>query len=86
MTETKFILVIIITAFVIIAIIVVAVVVSVIIIRNGKGYQNAKTYEFSENFQRDGGGGVIFNPKIYIANFGPLYSFFFRRFPKKIAL
>ena len=29
-----------------------------------------KTDEFSENFQK---GGVIFNPKNYIANFGPLY-------------
>ena len=27
-----------------------------------------KTDEFSEHFQR--GGGVIFNPKIYIVNFG----------------
>ena len=33
-----------------------------------------KTVEFSENLQRDGGrgGGVIFNPKIYVADFGPL--------------
>ena len=30
-----------------------------------------KTDEFSEKFQR-GGGGVISNPKIYIADFGPL--------------
>ena len=32
--------------------------------------QATKTDEFSENFQ---GGGVIFNPKIYVADFGPLY-------------
>ena len=30
----------------------------------------SKTDEFSEKFQK--GGGVIFNPKIYIADFGPL--------------
>ena len=30
-----------------------------------------KTDEFSEKFQREG-GGIIFNPKIYIADFGPL--------------
>ena len=30
-----------------------------------------KSDEFSEKFQRRG-GGVIFNPKIYIAKFGPL--------------
>ena len=30
----------------------------------------SKTDEISEKFQR--GGGVIFNPKIYIAKFGPL--------------
>ena len=31
-----------------------------------------KTDEFSEKLQRDGGrgGGVIFNPKIYVADFG----------------
>ena len=28
-----------------------------------------KTDEFSEKFQR--GGRVIFNPKVYVANFGP---------------
>ena len=37
-------------------------------VRDGLGY---KADEFSENFQR-GGGGIIFNPKIYIADFGPL--------------
>ena len=31
-----------------------------------------KTDEFWENFERGGGGGVIFNPKIYVADFGPL--------------
>ena len=31
-------------------------------------------------------GRVIFNPKIYIADFGPFYRVFFGRFPKKIAL
>ena len=30
----------------------------------------SKTDEFSEKFQK--GRGVIFNPKIYIADFGPL--------------
>ena len=29
-----------------------------------------KSDKFSEKFQ--GGGGVIFNPEIYIADFGPL--------------
>ena len=33
-----------------------------------------KTDEFSEKFQR-GGGGVFFNPKIFVANFGPLNIF-----------
>ena len=37
-----------------------------------------KMDEFSENFQ----GGVIFNPKIYVADFRPLYTFF-RTFSKK---
>ena len=37
--------------------------------------------EFSENFQR--GMGVIFNPKIYVADFGPLYSFFWTFSEKK---
>ena len=33
-----------------------------------------KTDEFSEKLQRDGGrgGGVIFNPKIYVADSGSL--------------
>ena len=31
------------------------------------------------------GGGVIFNPKIYVAGFAPLNRPFFGRFPKKIA-
>ena len=31
---------------------------------------STKTDEFSEKFQR--GGEVIFNPKIYVADFGPL--------------
>ena len=34
-----------------------------------------KTDEFSEKF-RMGEGGVIFNPKIYVADFGPLNRFF----------
>ena len=33
-----------------------------------------KTYEFSEKFQR--GGGVISNPKIFVANFGLLNRVF----------
>ena len=36
----------------------------------GTGGAN-KTDELSERFQR-GGGGVIFNTKIYVAYFGPL--------------
>ena len=36
--------------------------------------QATKTDEFSENFQR--GEGFIFNPKIYVAYFGPLYRAF----------
>ena len=37
-----------------------------------------KTDEFSEKFQRGRGGGVgvIFNPKIYVADFGPLNGAF----------
>ena len=35
----------------------------------GRG-EGTKTDEYSEKFQ---GGGVIFNLKIYIADFGPLY-------------
>ena len=31
------------------------------------------------------GGGVIFNQKIYVADFGPLYRAFFVCFRKKIA-
>ena len=38
----------------------------------GKGGA-AKSDEFLEKFQ---GGGVIFNPKIYVADFGPLHRFF----------
>ena len=33
--------------------------------------QGTKADEFSENFQR-GGGGLIFKPHIYVADFGPL--------------
>ena len=33
-----------------------------------------KTDEFSEKFQRGGKGGVIFNPNIYIADFGHIYG------------
>ena len=45
----------------------------------------AKSDEFSEKFQREGGGGgVIINPKIYVADFGPLYWAFFGRFPEII--
>ena len=38
-----------------------------------KDWRNFGTDEFSEKFQR--GGGVIFNPKIYVADFGPLNIF-----------
>ena len=34
--------------------------------------EGTKTDEFSEKFQREG-EGVICNPKIYIADFWPLY-------------
>ena len=39
-----------------------------------------KTDEFSKKFQRR---GVIFNPKNYVAEFGPLDRALFGRFPKK---
>ena len=45
--------------------------------------QATKTDKFSGNFQR--GWGVIFNPKIYVANFGPLYRLFLEVFRKKVA-
>ena len=35
--------------------------------------EGTKTDEFSEKFRREAGGGVICNPKIYIADFWPLY-------------
>ena len=38
-----------------------------------------KSDEFLEKCQR---GGVIFNPKIYVADFGPLYRDFSGRFPE----
>ena len=39
------------------------------------------------NFRKSSrGGGVIFNPKIYIADFGPLKRALFGHFPKKIAI
>ena len=38
---------------------------------------------FRKSSKGRGGGGVIFNPKIYVADFGPLYRAFFGRFPKK---
>ena len=41
--------------------------------------QATKTDEFSENFQ----GGAVFNPKSYVADFGPLYRAFFGRFREK---
>ena len=46
----------------------------------GKG-PATKWDEFSEKCQR-GGGGVIFNSKIYIKDFGPLYRAFYGRFVK----
>ena len=38
------------------------------------------------NFQKTskGGGGVIFNPKIYVADFGPLYTALSDVFRKKL--
>ena len=39
--------------------------------RLGDGWRRiTKTNEFSEKYY-GGGGGVIFNPKIYVADFGP---------------
>ena len=38
----------------------------------GDETDDTKTDEFSEKFQREG-EGVIFNQKIYIEDFGPLY-------------
>ena len=35
--------------------------------------QATKTDDFLEKFQRGEGQGVILNPKIHIADFGPLY-------------
>ena len=36
----------------------------------GDETDDTKTDEFSEKFQREG-GGVIFNPKFYVADFWP---------------
>ena len=44
-----------------------------------------KTDEFSEKFQR-GGRGVIFNPKIYIADFCHYRRYFGHEFHKKFAI
>ena len=44
--------------------------------------QAIKTDEFSGNFQRGG----VFNPKNYVADFGPLKMFFFAHSLKKIAI
>ena len=44
----------------------------------------SKTDEFSEKFQR--GGGVIFNPKIYVADFCHYRRYFGHEFQKKIAI
>ena len=53
-------------------------------INSGTG-DGTKTDEFSEKFQRGGSGGWgIFNPKIYIADFGPLYRALKRGFWNKI--
>ena len=48
--------------------------------RSGTGCPT-KTDEFSEKFQR--GGGVISNPKIYIADFGPLNRAFLENDTKR---
>ena len=44
----------------------------------------SKTDESSEKCQRGWGSGVIFNPKIYFADFGHLNSVCVGRFPKKM--
>ena len=49
------------------------------LLRTGQG---TKTDEFSENFQ--GGGGVIFNPKIYFADILDLFMGYFRTFSEKM--
>ena len=43
----------------------------------------SKTDEFSEKFRR--GGGVIFNPKIYVADFCHYRRYFGHEFQKKFA-
>ena len=43
----------------------------------------SKTDEFSEKFQR-GGGGIIFNPKIYVADFCHYRRYFGHEFQKKL--
>ena len=48
-------------------------------LRDGSGYQKAKRMNFWKTTK---GGGVIFHPKSYVADFGPLYRGFsdvFRR-------
>ena len=49
----------------------------------GKG-QATKTDDFLEKFQRGEGQGVILNPKIHIADFGPLYRALNRDLRKKL--
>ena len=45
----------------------------------------SKTDEFSEKFQRGGDGGqVVFNPKIYISDFGPLKGLLGHEIEKKL--
>ena len=46
--------------------------------RVGSGYQNGWIFGKLPN------GGIIFNPKIYVADFGPLPKFFSDVFQKKL--
>ena len=48
--------------------------------------QATKTDDFLEKFQRGEGQGVILNPKIHIADFGPLYRALKGALWKKIAI
>ena len=48
--------------------------------RDRSGYQNGRIFG-----KPQGGGGGIFNPKNYVADFGPLKRAFFRMLLKKIA-
>ena len=57
---------------------------SLALVRNPLGTPTpSKTDEFSEKFQR-GGWGVIFNPKIYVADFCHYRQYFGQEFRKNL--